>query len=209
MPDYTKSKIYKIEPVLDHDEDEIYIGSTTKPTLAERMANHRKDYKLWKLGKCLNVTSYILFEKYGIENCKIYLIEAFPCQSKDELRAREGYFIKTTKCVNKNVAGRTKHQYYKDTFEEIKDQRNAYAKKYRNNNKEKINEYYEKNKEKFNQNSKDNYQKHKTRILEKFQCTCGTTISRNSYKVHCKSSKHKQFILNNPIEENLEEELLF
>jgi hypothetical protein len=33
--------------------------------------------------------------KYGIENCKIELVEAYPCENKEELRKREGYWIKT------------------------------------------------------------------------------------------------------------------
>ena len=49
MSDYSKAKIYKIEPICDHEEDEIYIGSTTKSTLAQRMTTHRSNYKQWKI----------------------------------------------------------------------------------------------------------------------------------------------------------------
>ena len=106
MVDYSKSKIYKIEPINSEDEGDVYIGSTTKDTLAQRMTKHRCDYKYWKIVnnqktyKC----SYNLFEKYGLENCSIFLIEQFSCKSKDELRTREGFYIKTIKCINKNIA---------------------------------------------------------------------------------------------------------
>ncbi len=30
MPDYSQGKIYKIEPIVEHKEHEIYIGSTTQ-----------------------------------------------------------------------------------------------------------------------------------------------------------------------------------
>ena len=43
--DYSKGKIYKIEPICDHDEGDIYIGSTTKEYLSQRMTLHRNDYK--------------------------------------------------------------------------------------------------------------------------------------------------------------------
>ncbi len=33
MPDYSQGKIYKIEPIVEHDEHEIYIGSTTQKYL--------------------------------------------------------------------------------------------------------------------------------------------------------------------------------
>lgn len=41
MTDYSKGKTYEIEPVREHDEDEVYIGSTTQYYLSERMKYHR------------------------------------------------------------------------------------------------------------------------------------------------------------------------
>ena len=46
------------------------------------------------------ISSFILFEKYGIENCNIYLVELHPCDSKEQLLAREGYNIKNNKCIH-------------------------------------------------------------------------------------------------------------
>jgi hypothetical protein len=56
---YNNSKIYKIEPLCDYEEEgDIYIGSTTKKYLCERMAEHRKDYKRWMrnidIRKCMS-----------------------------------------------------------------------------------------------------------------------------------------------------------
>jgi hypothetical protein len=48
MVKYGNSKVYEIEPICDHDEDEVYIGSTTKVYLSDRMVKHRSDYKRWK-----------------------------------------------------------------------------------------------------------------------------------------------------------------
>ena len=67
--DYSKGKIYKIEPICDHDEGDIYIGSTTKEYLSQRMTAHKADYKRWKLGLRSNVSSFFLFEKYVIVKC--------------------------------------------------------------------------------------------------------------------------------------------
>ena len=64
--DYQKTKIYKI---ISDVGDKIYIGSTTKDTLAKRMAEHRSCYKRWKAGLCGKTMSYELFDEYGIENC--------------------------------------------------------------------------------------------------------------------------------------------
>ena len=59
-----------IVPTCTYIEGEIYIGSTCLP-LSARMANHRK-----KSNTC---SSKYLFQKYGVDNCKIVLIENFPC----------------------------------------------------------------------------------------------------------------------------------
>ena len=69
-----------------------------------------------------------------MENCKAELIESYPCASKEELNAREGYYIRNTECVNKLVAGRKWKEYYDDTRELKLD----YAKKYREQNADKV-----------------------------------------------------------------------
>jgi hypothetical protein len=87
MANYQNGKIYKIE-ALNGEEGDVYIGSTCKQYLSQRMDKHRTSFKLWKEGKVNNVTSYNLFDKYGVENCNIILLETFPCTSHDELFAR-------------------------------------------------------------------------------------------------------------------------
>jgi hypothetical protein len=57
------------------------------------MSDHRTDYKYWKLGKCGSVTSFKLLKKLGAENCQVLLIESFDCKSRDELHAREAFYI--------------------------------------------------------------------------------------------------------------------
>jgi hypothetical protein len=122
MPvDYRLAKIYKIESLNPEDESDIYIGSTCEPTLARRMAGHRRKYECWKNGKYHWVSSFKLFEKYGVNNCNIFLIEDYPCNNKDQLRKQEGNYIKSMPCVNKHIAGQTHRES---------------CKQYRNNHKE-------------------------------------------------------------------------
>ena len=122
MPvDYQLAKIYKIIPLNQDDESDIYIGSTCKPSLLQRMTGHIRHFKSWKNGKYNNVSSFKLFDKYGIENLNIYLIEEFPCDCKDQLRQREGYYIKNNPCVNQRIAGRTKKEYYINNIDHIKE----------------------------------------------------------------------------------------
>ena len=134
MVNYNNGKIYKIEPICDHDEGDIYIGSTTKQYLSQRMDNHRSCYKLWKNNRFHKVQVFEIFDKYGVSNCQIVLIETVNAKSKDELLAREKHYIKSVKCVNKCTPGQTQKEYYENNKEEIKFKK----KEYRENNKETI-----------------------------------------------------------------------
>lgn len=153
MINYGNGKIYKIEPINGEDGD-VYIGSTTKQYLSQRMTAHRTNYKCFLNGKGANVTSFKLFDKYGIDNCHILLLESVNAHSKDELHAREAHYIKTISCVNKVIPLQTKKEYSEVNKDKIKEWREANRdallikkKEYRNANKDKMKEYREANRD--------------------------------------------------------------
>ena len=90
MVNYQNGKIYKIEDV---GGNMCYIGSTTKEHLAQRMAEHRSNFKCYQKGTYHKLTIYTIFETYGVENCRIVLVELCPCDIKDELIKRESHYI--------------------------------------------------------------------------------------------------------------------
>ena len=92
---YQRRKIYKI---ISNETHLVYYGSTIENTLTNRLSGHRTSYKKWLVGKDGYVTS---FEIVKYEDCKIILVESFPCNTKDELTSREQYYIDTNTCVNK------------------------------------------------------------------------------------------------------------
>ncbi len=50
---YANAKIYKLEPLLqEHEEQEIFIGSTYYKYLSESMRNYRTDYERYKRMEC-------------------------------------------------------------------------------------------------------------------------------------------------------------
>ena len=104
----------------EHESD-VYIGSTCEPSLAHRMAGHRRNYKSWKKGNYSHVRSFDLFDIYGVDNCNILLLESYSCLNKDELRQREGFYIKSIPCVNKNIPGRSNKEYKKLYYENNKE----------------------------------------------------------------------------------------
>ena len=123
MPNYSLTKIYKIE---SHLGDKIYVGSTAKQYISQRLQQHKNGYKQWKEDKISKTTSYDLFDEYGPDNCQIVLIEEYPCSCKDAKNAREGHFIRELDCVNKCILGRTNKQYKQDNREKIIEQRKLY-----------------------------------------------------------------------------------
>ena len=80
----------------------VYVGSTTKPFLCQRLTAHRRDYNKYCNGGGNYVTSFEIIDggNYGI-----YLLEACPCQSKDELRQRERHFVESMECVKRMCPG--------------------------------------------------------------------------------------------------------
>ena len=201
MVKYENGKIYKIESNIG---DMVYYGSSTKQYLSQRMDTHRGHYKLWlKGGKGGHVRVYDLFEAYGIENCQIVLIELCPCDSNDELKAREAYYIKTKDCVNKNIPGRTKKEYREDNAEHIKEYREANkekSKEYREANavrlKEQRKEYLKANKEQRKEYRKEYYEANKEKFKEKETCECGSCYMKSSKIRHERTKKHQDFLKN-------------
>jgi flagellar biosynthesis GTPase FlhF len=142
MVNYANGKIYKIESSLG---DKIYIGSTTKAQLSQRMTAHRGSYKTWKAGKTNMTASFLLFDEYGVENCKIVLLEDCPCESKDQLSAREAHYIRTLACVNKVIPLRTYAEFYQDNRDEMLEKNKAYRDAHRDEIAEKAKAYRETN----------------------------------------------------------------
>jgi len=158
MPNYQQSKIYKI---VDANEEMVYVGSTCQKYLCSRMATHKANYK--RLNNYCS--SHDIFDKYGMENCKILLLENYPCNSKEELFKKEGEYIRQLNCVNKIISGRTQKEYNNDNKDKIKEIR----KKYYDDNKDKLKEYrkeyYDDNRDKILGYKKEYYDDNRDKIL--------------------------------------------
>jgi hypothetical protein len=203
MPvNYALSKIYKI---VDLTTNECYVGSTCEPTLARRLSGHMRCFKRYQAGNYHYVTSFKILEG---ENYSIELVEAFPCNNKDELHAREGYWIRSIDCVNKVIVGRTPKEYCENNKEKLseykkehyvknKDKILEHIKEYYENNKDKIaqraKKYYDQNKEKISKYRNKYYEQNNGKINKKCECLCGTSYMVKHKSRHCKSNKHQQF----------------
>ena len=156
-----KAKIYKL---VDNSSDKIYIGSTCG-SLNQRLSVHKYHYKRSLKGLFRNVKSFDILKN---NNYKIVLLENCNITTKDELLARERYYIENNDCLNKNIPGRTEKEYYIDNKDKISEYKKA---------------YYEANKE-----------ANRDKLNEKFDCECGGKYLYNHKARHIKTAKHLNFL---------------
>jgi hypothetical protein len=118
------------------------------------------------------MSSFILFDEYGVENCSCVLIETCPCNSKDELRAREAHIIKTTNCINKNIPFGNRELNRKEYREKNRDHKLETDRLYREAHREELNK----------------------QKIEKITCICGSVHTRSNKSKHVKSIKHLNYL---------------
>jgi hypothetical protein len=94
---YLNGRIYIITDIAYTKK---YYGSTVQP-LSTRMAEHRRHYKQYLEGLRKFDNVFIIFDEYGLFNCKIELVDYCPCQTKDELDRKVSEYIKENDCINK------------------------------------------------------------------------------------------------------------
>ena len=168
-----KGKIYKIVALTDNfNNDDVYYGSTSEKNLSDRFSGHKGNYKRWKNGiQKSEGSSYYIFEKYGLENSKIVLIEEITFFHIDELRKKENEYIMNNKCCNKVKAYLSDEDYKKDKLKyglEHRKEKKEYDAKYRLLNSDKIN--------------------------EQIQCECGGKYLKRHNSTHIKTKKHLKYI---------------
>jgi hypothetical protein len=195
---FKNGKIYKIAC---NTTGKCYYGSTVK-SLEQRLRKHESDYERYKQGKANYITSYEVIKQYDYE---IVLMEECICNSKEELRKRERYYIELNECVNKLIPSRTIEEYRKDYYESNKDYIAEQTKIYRDNHKAEMKEYNERyrdeNKEVISQKKSEYREKNADKIKQYSNtlivCECGSTYMRTNKSRHLKTEKHVQFMEDN------------
>ena len=148
--------------------------------------------------------------EHGANNLYIELLEEYPYNDKEQLRAKEGEYIRSLSTLNKRIAGRTIEEWRRDNEEYLKEHLKSYYIKnkpkiqqykleYANINKTKIQEYKRqyavKNKETIKEKSreyyKDNNDEIKANLNVKVRCECGEEITKSNLLRHQRSKKHQ------------------
>lgn len=101
MTRFENGKVYQ---VVCRSTGRKYIGSTTQKYLSSRLSSH-----------VFNLTNgcayYSVFPVLEANNFYIDLLEQCPCSDINELRRRERFHIESIPCENRNIPGRTKHEW--------------------------------------------------------------------------------------------------
>ena len=179
---YQNGKIYKLVNDVD---DLLYVGSTCN-ALHKRFGEHKSCARRQIKGKG---KIYQYMNNIGIDHFRIILVENYPCNSKNELNAREDYWInqlkpqlnsyrafltleekkekkdKIKQCYDKDKNKNKNKEYY----DKNKEKNRARAKEYREKNKAKAKEYREKNKAKVKEYKKNYRSKNKDAIIKRKQ----------------------------------------
>ena len=208
--DCSKGKIYFIRSNNPEIKSK-YVGSTIQ-TLAARMRGHRSGYKRWLDGKIASCAIFYEFQKYGIEQFHIELIEDYPCEREEQLLARENFFIRQEDCVNKHLAFTTHEekkanckQYYQEHKEELAIKSKQHRQEHKEEYKARDKQHHQEHKEENNARDKQYYQEHREELIikkkqhrdknnELITCVCGCQIKKQSIWSHYKSNRHKAFI---------------
>lgn len=168
---YDNGFIYRIDGTDASGVALTYIGSSCGKSCERRFAEHKCKYKRYKDGK--GTKDYTSFPILDCEDCRITLVEKYPCASKDELRQREQYYIDTNECVNKYKAYtgvKTLQEYNNQYYEENKEKMREQMQQYYEANREKIREqnkrHYEANREKRIEQTKQYRLKNKEKVRE-------------------------------------------
>ena len=117
--DYSKAKVYCIR---NYNDDDVYVGSTCQP-LSKRMADHRMSINSKRDG---NMLLYSKMREHGANNFYIELLEEYPCNNKEQLRAKEGEYIRSLSTLNKRIEGRTIEEWRRDNEEYLKEHLKSY-----------------------------------------------------------------------------------
>jgi hypothetical protein len=152
-------------------------------------------------------------ERLGESSFRIELIENYPCDSREELLKREGYWIRELKAtLNMRMAGRSKKEYYLEHIDEVKEYQRNWQEENKDRLKQKNTEYYQEHRQEilarvkeyaethceerkqytkqYRHQNKEKIQAHKS---EAHLCTiCGSTYTNCHKARHERTKKHLQ-----------------
>lgn len=205
--------IYFIYTIEITDTDYLYVGSTKDYN--RRVLSHKSNIKLDETHKAYNYKLYKIIRENGEAKCVYKIIENFECETKDEAKIREAYWLtelrpefkKNDDSLNsiRPISFLTKSERDKEYHETHKEERKIYIENNREHIQQVAKEYYYNNQDKrleiaknYRKNNPDKIkeQNDKAANFAPIQCDCGMMYTYKHKARHMKSTKHQNLMLN-------------
>lgn len=177
--------VYKI---YTSESTEVYVGKT-KDTLYNRLRGHRKNYRhhLKTGGSYTSSFEIIKHPCHRIELLK-------ECDSYDDLRHYERYYIQTLNCVNRSIpfkVGQSMTDYFREYKRNNRERVSENDKRYYTNNRDRVLE----RSKKYRENNKDAITKYKKEYREanreKLSKASNEYHIKNRDKINAKNRKQR------------------
>ena len=185
MPDYSKSKLYCVQSKTANLH---YYGSTTQ-RLSARFCQHKKQLDC--------ESKHIVCH----DDCEIVLMENYPCDDKHQLRARERWYIENNECINIEIPGRTKKEYFSDPV--IKARINTRRKERYATDTDHKQKQMDRARDTYQSLTDEKKQQKMTKALEhtrardkiRYTCGCGSETTIRNKPNHNRSKKHQAYLV--------------
>ena len=190
--DFSNGSVYCIRNWID---DDVYVGSTCQP-LSKRFFvhwRHLKDDNYSQMKLCTKM------KDLGEEHFYIELIEKVECENIEELRRKEGEYIRTMGTLNERVAGRSKRQFALERKEQNKATRQTKLQEEMPKRRKQHAEY----KRMWAKNNEDRVKQNQQRFFDKIkndetyksrQCECGGSFTWLHKQRHSRTKRHQQYL---------------
>ena len=187
---YQSGKVYCLRNSVN---DDVYVGSTIQD-LARRLSKHFSDARRHPGNQ--RITS--LISELGADKFSIELLESYPCESVQQLRRKEGEWVRRQGTLNTMLPGRTRAEYYTEHRDALTQKMREYYSEHREERSQKSFERRETHREEDRHSSRKYYHQNREAIREKknslVDCLCGSRHTVGGNVQHLKSAKHQAYL---------------
>ena len=188
---FARGKVYALCNSKTHD---VYVGSTTT-SLAERLRWH-----LVAREQCQGNVQRLIRD-IGPQHFEITLLQAYPCTSREELRAREAVWVRRMGTVNNNIPGRTRAQRRREQPEHEKEEHRKHYLRHRERIKARTRLWYAENIGDLRATLAQHQERNDAEMAKHalwspetrtqvYTCPCGGKCSWASQKTHFRTMRH-------------------
>ena len=194
---YARGKVYALCNSQTHD---VYVGSTT-PSLAERLRWHLSASK-----RCEGNVQRLI-HAIGPSHFEITLLQEYPCNTIEELRAREAVWVRRMGSINQNIPGRTKAQRRLEDPEALRAQHRKDYLKHRERIKARTRRWYADHIDALRATLAQHQERNDAEMAKHalwspenrkqvFPCPCGGKTSWASQRTHFRTMRHVAWLKN-------------